>query len=225
MAKDPGRTPAKASNFIQHLEALARERPGLTAVVYCRVSERFQHHTGNLDDQQAAVLRELARLGIPVIAVYPSVESGWQLADCPERQRLTDAAEHAREVGAVLVAETLSRFIRAVNWTTQNQDAVPVQEEYEQLLAITGGVTLATIFHPDTPPRVERSHQTRRGQRAKGRKGGRPAGKKRKQKANWPMPVKLEANRLRRQGISIGRIAKRLGVPKPTVQYWLRPTV
>jgi hypothetical protein len=189
------------------------------------VSERFQGYTGNLNDQKATVLRELARLGIPVIAVYKKIEPGWRLELCPERASLAAAAQRARKHGAILVAESTSRFIRNIDWTTDNQDAVPTKEEFEQLTNLTGGVPLATILYPGASSGEERGYQSRRGQVAKGRKGGRSPKRKPGYKKQRRLALKPEALRLRRDGCGLGTIAKQLGVPKSTVQCWVESTV
>jgi DNA invertase Pin-like site-specific DNA recombinase len=207
--------PGKGSDYIQHFDSRI---VGILVVLYCRVSGRMQDHRGNLDDQEAADRRWLEDNGATVVAVYRDVASGWNA----DRPGLMAALEKAREVGAIVVARSTDRFIRSIDYTPENPQLQPTVEEYEKLRLATNGVTLATILPPDTPWQEIRGQQSKRGQEAKGQRGGRPqtkepGWKKRRQLANLP--------KLRWMvwlGISHRRIAGWLNVPRTTIQRWIQ---
>jgi DNA invertase Pin-like site-specific DNA recombinase len=78
------------------------------------------------------------------------------------------------------------------------------------------GVGLVTLMEdPDATPEEIRSHQTHRGLKAKGKKGGRPKKRSRTE-------LMAEAQRLHEQGHSQVVIAGQLGVDPTTVSRWLR---
>jgi DNA invertase Pin-like site-specific DNA recombinase len=94
---------------------------------------------------------------------------------------------------------------------------MPSVAEWQDLMEVTQGVTLATVEHPD-----HNSHgrHIKLGQQAKG-KGGRPAKTQpgaKKQRREELMPRVL---RMHKQGNSFGEIARKLGIAKSTIARWL----
>jgi hypothetical protein len=99
------------------------------------------------------------------------VASGWNEG----RPSFEETIRLAREIGGVVIAESVDRFIRASHyWARHCPSAQPTEEELQALMDLADGVPLVTVLHPDTPWREVRSHQTRRGQRYRQRFGGRP---------------------------------------------------
>jgi hypothetical protein len=85
------------------------------------------------------------------------------------------AAARAKDEGAVLLAESTCRFLRAANYNHKtNRNAKPTTQDFRDLLRLTGNVTLATRLHPDASQHKVRSRQTKRGHKTQGQKGGRP---------------------------------------------------
>jgi DNA invertase Pin-like site-specific DNA recombinase len=214
--------PGKPSDYIHDLHALIGERSDLREVIlYCRCSASAQGANGNLDDQIAACRGELERLGLSVIEEFGEISSGW-LIDTFERERFVAACTLARRRDAIVVAESVDRFLRNVRFNThERKDATPTIAEFEKLQDLADGVPLATILHPDTPPSQIRSHQRKRGQAIKGRCGGRP--KKQRPYAKWRRRYKLLPTvlEMHRDGHSLGQIAKATEVARSTVQLWI----
>jgi hypothetical protein len=212
--EDPGTTLARASDYIRHLADLARDHHGVEVVLYIRVSGRMQDRRGTLDRQERFCRRRLAEMGCEVVKVYREVGSGWRLAP-RDRQGLADAADYARRRGTILVAESVSRLVRSVQYhSVDYPTAQPTKKEYEQLRFITEGVILATIHAPDATPGQERSQQTRRGE------PGRRAKRKRRCRADAAR-LRAKARRLRSEGYSLGEIAEELKCTRSSVQGWV----
>lgn len=166
-SKYPSSPTAKASDFLADLPALLESQPGLRVVLYCRKSSyERQQRRRNLAEQASDLREEAERLGANVLAIFRCWECSYELDYAVDRSTLVAAAEFARRHRAVLVAETTDRFLRH-----PEINRLPTVSQYEKLRRITGDVALATLVHPDDDGR---SHQTKRGQRAKGRRGGRP---------------------------------------------------
>jgi DNA invertase Pin-like site-specific DNA recombinase len=209
--------PGKASNYIRHLPDVLGDGP-LVVVLMCRVSSGKQVQTGNLDEAVADALRQLQDFGINPIAVVKGSETSNVFEYRPILER---ALELARVNHAILVAPSRDRLIRSRLFGRGESMKMepPAIVEYEELLRIAGTVPLATILHPDE--RAVRSSQTKRGQQAKGKKGGRPT------KRNYKPRLANDAiNRsktwwLTRVGFSIGEIAEMTGRSKSTIQGWV----
>ena len=166
-------TPGIASEFINYLPDLPAQE-GRIVVLYCRVSTEKQEKRGNLDEQTDDAIRRLRQMGFRpgrTLFIFDGVESS-RIHD--HRILLERALAFARERNGILVALSRDRFIRCSSFGRGVPKEVepPRIAEYMQLRDLAGGVALATILHPDDP--AVRSEQVKRGQRAKGRKGGRP---------------------------------------------------
>jgi len=210
----PPSEPATPSSYIHHLDDLNATE----VILFCRVSENEQSRKGNLVNQVNGNRRNLKERGVTVIERYKCIESGWDNDHWMDRGVLAAAVAHAKRLGVVLVAESLSRLIRSASYhPSKNPSAIPNKAEFEKLMRITDGATLATIVHPDLSPTEERGVQSRRGMVEKHRMGGRPMRKKRRRELRNP-----EAIRSRLEGNSIAGIARLLDVPESTVRDWLR---
>jgi DNA invertase Pin-like site-specific DNA recombinase len=202
--------PGKASNLIR--QAKSEIKPGDKVVLCCRVSHCTQNHNGNLRDQEARLRRCMKKVGAVVMAVCTHVGSG------VDKWSVLQAATEAREHGAKLVAESTDRFIRHEDYhSSKNPDAQARETDLEDLGYLTRGVTLSTLLHPDATPARVRSFQRKRGQWAKGHKGGRPLAKKKRREKLLPDVLRLHVT-----GKSCRAIAAMLGLPRSTVHRWSR---
>jgi hypothetical protein len=84
------------------------------------------------------------------------------------------------------------------------------------------GVQAQTHLHPDASPAEVRSYQRKRGQWAKGRRGGRPAAMPVGYKLRIRLLLRPYAAAMHREGTSIRGISKTLGVPAMTCFGWLK---
>jgi DNA invertase Pin-like site-specific DNA recombinase len=209
----------KASNWMWHLSDLTAK--GLVlAVLYCRASTNEQDDDGCLLRAIIDAIKKLKAAGVRIIAVYDGVETSNIYGD---RLRLMWAIEEARQHGAVLVAPSRDRFIRARSFCRgQKLKAEPPNEfEYRELARMTDGVLLATIQDPDASPEEVRSQQTLGGQRIGGRKGGRPRKSKPGDKKRRRAELTPQVVELHQQGMSNRAIGRQLKVAEPTVRRWL----
>lgn len=198
--------PGKASDWIRHAEGLPS---GTKVVVYCRVSSTPQQSAGNLKEQLSEVLAIAKGLGLVVVATYMEACSGW----VRNREALEFTAARAKVEGAKLLADSVDRYIRNEHFNSEtNWEVQPTVAEFRCLAEETLGLELHSCLSPDATPREVRSHQTRRGQKAKGKRGGRPLSRK----------GKLErAKQLSAEGQTNAEIARLLGVHRSTVGRWL----
>ncbi len=205
--------PGKASRIIQPFSVT----PGDLIVLALRKSGRERGF--NLDDAESNLRRAVESKGGVVVEVVRHVGSGfypfW----------VARAAAISKQHGATLLAESTDRFIRHPGYHSNDfADAQAREVELLELERDADGVRLMTHLHPDATPREVRSYQSKRGQREKGRMGGRPINrtpgyKKKRQQEKIGLVLWLH-----RRGWSIRRIAaeRMVGVPKSTVSEWIQ---
>ena len=216
----------KASDYIAHADDLARKQPGFKAVLWVRESARWKDVEGRLDRQEQYDRDYLQRLGVEVVEVCRVVEAGWHNRQGwnredywtwlkIDRRELVKAANLARDLGAVLVARDVTRFLRPYGFTSAKMtgpDGVPTVAEFQQLVELVGGVPLATIIHPDVPlPEVHRQ-TSEAGLVLKEAKPGRPITDRAK--------AMKEARRMKADGYSYSKISEHLKVPIPSLHRW-----
>lgn len=204
-------TPGVASHYLKWIEEVPSER---SLVCLNRVSTTPQERAGNLLDQIAE--NSQALLGRPVVAVVSGVESS---SIDGYRPLLMKAIRMARLHDAALVVSCRDRLLRHSDYDGRRCTEAPAIYEYETVMDMLDGVIIATILPPDTP---SRGKQIKRGQAAKGNRGGPP-----KSKPGWKRDRRDEllpqVRWLRNKGWSLRAIAGEVGVPFGTVYDWLRP--
>jgi Resolvase, N terminal domain len=211
---------AKLSNYFQPIENI---KPG-PVVLVVRVSSRSQKDNQNLDNQESRGKAILERLGFTVVKVFRETVPGWKKMfkkDVLQRSVLRKAFLLARKLGCPVVAESADRFRRrwVRDWKDRRKQLPLRVRDVERLMQEADGVCLVTLVHPDEPHGTVRSHQTKRGQSEKNRKGGRQTDKtpkKRYRKMNFS---KARWMRLLKMG-GRGTIEKMTGVPVGTQRRW-----
>jgi DNA invertase Pin-like site-specific DNA recombinase len=216
---DAIRALVKPSDFILFLDSL---EVGTLVVLYIRVSSRSQ--AVNLRDSMENLRREVARRGLVVLGAYREIVPGWEEmhGDKWGRRAFEKAVYKAQAASAVVVAESVDRFRRAFSpkWRENHRQASLTVMEMKRLMDEVDGVRLATLLHPDMPPKGVSSAQTKRGQAGKGNYGGRP--KRKHPKKEERLTKKPLAIEMRKGGYSYRRIARELNVPWSTVRDWVR---
>ena len=125
-----------ASDYISDNRSLKRRQ---RVVIYCRVSGHVQERSQNLSDQGENLKNELKQRGFVVLEIISEVASGWK----EDRDGLLRAVEIAHENDAVVVAESVTRFIRSRDYNSKtNRNALPTVAEYRRLQRDTQGVNL-----------------------------------------------------------------------------------
>lgn len=194
------------SNFFKRMSALRR---GARVVIALRVSTREQNKRESLTFQRLEMLRQCKAFGLVVIAVFEDIGSGWRR----ERSGLVRAAMFAKEHGAVLVGESVCRFIRSYRFNTkENCNVLPLVCEFIALKKEMLGVPLYTFLDPTASYSEVRAHQIKRGLAGRNAKPGRVP----KAKADR----KEEAKTLYERGWTVDQLAKRYDCKKRTVYYW-----
>lgn len=200
----------KASNYLLPFEI---RYPGEPIIICCRVSERVQYSRGNHVDQAEALTAAVNAAGGRAVPSEPhkgsGTDPGW----------LTPAVALAQRLGARLLAETTDRFIRSQWYHSEwYPDAQASEHDLRWLAFWLEGVEAMTLLHPDASSEEVRSYQIRRGHKAKGNKGGRPAKAKReKNRKRWFRTVFA----MKREGVSYRKIAAATGVPWKTCHNWI----
>ena len=204
-----------ASDYIIDIRRLKRGQP---VVIYCRVSGNVQESSQNLSNQGENLKNESKQREFVVLKIVSEVASGWK----EDRDALKLAAEYALAKDAVLVAESVTRFIRSRDYNSvTNWNAKPTVADYNRLQLETDGVELATLINPDATPEEIRSYETKRGKKSKGNPGGRP--KKRdpgykKRERQMYLPKVLERYK---QNKNIAAIARSVNLKYDTVYSWI----
>ena len=202
----------KASAYIDQAEI----RPGMRFVLALRVSAGSQDRRNNIQDQEDTLWRIVEESGGRVVGTFRHTGSGTN----PEWLR--EAAAHAHTMKAVLLAETVDRFVRPEAYHSKLcHDAQATDADLKLLRQVCGEVRLMTYVHPDASPREVKAYHTKRGQRAKGRKGGRPRAQKRGYKAEVQAQRMSDVLELCWVGDSVRKIAKLLQLFPTQVQRYV----
>ncbi|MFZ0035118.1 MAG: helix-turn-helix domain-containing protein [Sedimentisphaerales bacterium] len=222
----PKSPPGKASKYIHHLDEYLKQHPDIEALIYGRDSTCAQNYKRNLKTQKKVLRRELGQRAIPIVShYYNEVSSGWVLDK--KRWALVDAVEEAKKlikkgIQAVIVAPSTDRFLRNRDFHTKERpDLLPTEAEFEKLKELTCNIPLATLLHPDMPPREVRSYQTKWGQEAKGNKGGRPEKKGPGYKKRRRIRKRGRVIWLYKQGTAVCDIARKTNVKQSTINDWI----
>jgi hypothetical protein len=131
----------------------------------------------------------------------------------------TDAAQHARNSGVPILAESLDRLMRSSDYTRYDQDAPLTDSDWARFNKVFDGVEI--VYLNEGP---SRSYQTKRGQQAKGNVGGRPKVSKKvgrpKGSRNVSQSILDQAKKMDEQGYSLNQQANEFGYPRCTIQGW-----
>ena len=203
----------RPSTYIRPLDAI---RPDDKVVVWCRVSSGPQDTNGNNDDQEAELRAAVEARGGTVVRVEHFAGRASE-ADAP----LYRAANRAGQAGAVLLAESTSRFTRHPKYHPRRRPhLVAGASELRGLRWVCGDVTLVTLHDPDTTWRQDRALQSKRGQRQEGNKGGRPTKREPGYKKRRRHIMLSKVFWLSKLGFSVRDIAARVKQHPTQIQRW-----
>ena len=225
-----------ASRWLTKLRCYAKQNPRRRRVVlYVRVSDRKQAIARSELAQRERLLRAARKYGLEVVAVIIDVRRAKRHS---KRGSLLRAFAIAKERDAFVLAYATNRFIRSDKHNSvKRPDAVPTEDEFEELAALADGVPMVTVLHPDLPEAEVRGYVTRLGQAFRGSFGGRPKKQepkpKRKQASNTKARREYYIHRIRemhRGGLSLRQIESVVGVwetpfdppPYRTIADWLK---
>jgi hypothetical protein len=221
----PKSKPGKASDYLQDVHEFFKDHPSMEVYLLLREPARTQEYRRNHDNYERLLRPGCKELGIPVrdcIRITTTgkiVESEWRrILMKIVRWARKRAARTGKTVG--ILAFSTDRFLRNANYKSAEPDLLPTRWEYRKLKWIAGDVPLLTWVNPDMPPPEVRGLQAKLGQDAKGNKGGgdrKPGWMKRRRARLLP-----EVLRLRRKGLSYGRIAKHEHISIRTAWNWAK---
>lgn len=184
-------------------KATSANLQGKNAVLLARASTRQQKYKNNLVAQCASLSKTVLELGANIKNIVSIAASGFD-PSCYIPRALQLAKEH----NAVIVAESVDRFIRHRDYEpVYNFDLQPQQADLKQLLADTAGIQLFTILAPNSSPEKVRDYQSKRGEIFSSRK------------ARNPCLLKL-AKQMAETGYSNNRISKYIYIPRTTIRRW-----
>lgn len=149
MEMKPGRRPTdrhvrrlatqRASTYIRPIETI---QPGTPVVLWCRVSSGPQDANGNNDDQKADLGAAVEARGGNVVGVRAYAGKASEAVAA-----LYNAANEADRAGAVLLAESTSRFARHPRYHPKLRPRlVPGLQELSDLRWVCGDVPLVTLL-------------------------------------------------------------------------------
>jgi DNA invertase Pin-like site-specific DNA recombinase len=198
-----------APQVVKHFADVAR--PGLRVALYCRESGRSQAWQGHLTHQVVHLRRLVRSLGADVVKVFKVVGSGSKVLP------LMNALSWCRKHGAVLVAESTARLLRAHDYTPKEPDRQPSEPQWQLLGQLAEGVTVCSWLDPSATPQQIRAFEAKRGLMKDRRWKKKPGQKTQRRKRLLPVVLELAS-----QGMSKRQIALRLGVSRSLVTDWLR---
>lgn len=202
------------STYIRHIDEVVKH--GTRVVLWCRVSSRLQNANKNNADQEAELREAVEKRGGTVVDTVPH-EGRVVDADA----ELYQAANLAARKGAVLLAESTSRFARHPHYLPKvRPHLTPTATGLRDLRWVCGEVSLVTLHAPDITYKEERGHQTKRGQRRKGKPGGRPTKKTPGYKKRQGHIDRSKVFWLWMLGFSVRRIGSLLGKHPNQIQRW-----
>ncbi len=203
----------RPSTYINNIETI---RPGTPVVLWCRVSSGLQNANGNNADQEAELRAAVAERGGIIIAVMTYAGR----VDKAEAE-LFRATNMAAENGAVLLAESTSRFIRHPRYHPKlRPHLMPTTLGLRDLRWVCGDVPLVTQLDPDATWQEERAHQSKRGQRRKGKPGGRQAKKRPGYKKEFRLRSIPKVRWMRYVKMSNRAIARALKTDEKNIRRW-----
>ena len=202
-----------------YIRSFGAIQPGDKVILWCRVSGGPQGTNGNNADQEVEMRAAVEARGANVTSVehYIGRASGdaWHAWLC----RVANKAE--RE-GAVLLAESTSRFVRHPEYHPKhNPHLAPGLQELSDLRWVCGDVTLVTLHDPDITWKDERALQSKRGQRQKGNRGGRPTKRTPGYKKHRRRMMLSKVFWLSKVRFSVRGIAVMLNQHPTQIQRWL----
>ncbi|MCR9115792.1 MAG: recombinase family protein [bacterium] len=191
--------------------------PGTRVVVYSRVSGRKNSQLcGGIARQAEAIDRQCRKYGLNVIAHFKESASGASL-NPGNRPVFMEAIRHARRNEAIIVVHDLFRVVRNGGELSKRFEALNSKTRTElQQFVTQKEITIALCCHPDTPDRLLRSLQTKRGMALSSNKPGR-----RKGQCKTPFADQKRMLLLWRGGLSLPMIADHFQCCRNTVKKYI----
>jgi hypothetical protein len=140
-----------AGDFFVHFKRL---HDVTKVILYGRDSTPQQVKRGNVDDQIAGLRAYVSHFEVEVVGTFTDDTKGWRIKSRPG---LLKAFALARKTGAVILAESTSRFVRAKGWDPKDKKTWSLRPDYRRFARIAGGVLCATKLHPNASRPKERS--------------------------------------------------------------------
>jgi len=209
--------PGIPSKYIFWYPTHLKKYPNASYVLTARVSGRDQHRKGKINAQCWNLWDAASTDGGRLIKGFKEVGAGWEKVS---KRRIMKAAKYAKMHNACLLAESVARLLRSVNYSFHDQDKQPTDAELKSFVDELD-VPIATYLHPDASPEETRAFETKRGLRYTQAKSGRPkklkpGHKKKRREELRPVVLKLHD-----EGNSYRQIEAKTGVKVSTAREWI----
>jgi hypothetical protein len=218
----------RPSDFgIKHAQAVIKPRDRIATVARASHGEQRKKH--NLHSQGSNLGKVAPRLGARAVHAFRFIYNAGDRDEVLWHLRIVFRWCEKNGIHVVLF-ETPDRIARHTFFKSMGKDtfvgvrckdlqATGKQWRDIQKLAARYGVTICTDIHPDASPREIERYQALRGQREKGRKGGRPkkTSMKKRKAEHFQDVVELAS-----LGVLQDVITELTEVPIRTVKRWLK---
>lgn len=203
--------PALASNYLGYINDYSPEQFPNGVLAAARVSPHNSFDKVNpivrLKQYELDIRMALALMGFRVLDFGGEVAHGWNFDARPVLDRL---ARKARNVKSPIIFHYTNRVLRHRDYWKTLQ--LPTAECFRRLTARYSGISLMTLYPPDTPENEIRAHMQKLGKEF----GSSKLCPARIRAYWWDMASQWFSN-----GISLREIHRRSGVPTATVEGWI----
>lgn len=229
--KKPSTHKSKKKNKLRALVARRREEfehrnyaPDYINKYSCNSGDRFvifarestPQQESNIEGQTQELKDKVNFCSGIVVEIIQHIGNG---SDCIG---LKKAIMTAKKLKAILLVESVGRLVRNRSYhPVHYPHLLPEKGQFDEIRSIAPNVQIMSGLDPSAAPQEIRSNETKRGQKAKGNKGGRP----KKNKPGYKKKIREEklgaAIKCREEGYSLSAISRKLEVKKSTIQYWM----
>lgn len=178
----------KASDVVYPLRMM--DALSYVGIPCCRVSSETQAERLCLLDQERNIIEAMERFGQTATKSFCRTIKGDDLS------WLEEPVKYAKEIGnGAIVFDDMTRSIRPAEFYRGNRNASLTPQELEKLDKILKGFPAFSVLHPDANSSEIRSHQTKRGQRQKGKTGGNHCKTRKAFRHKWIEEVRMMRNK------------------------------
>ncbi len=208
-----------ATKYFKH--AKVELKPGIRVFGFCRESNRA--NSSKLLDQDQNLSGKT--YGATYVGSHQCVCLGYEHDYRSESWvvEILAARKKALKLGAThLLMETVSRGVRSPLFNPKRGSFPrPTERQLKALQDLADPLILVTDLHPSATSSDEAGYRSKRGQRIKKRKGGRPNTQPAGYKKELRLKQKPQVLKLHRRGLPQREIARRLELPRTTIQRWI----
>lgn len=221
----------KEASVFHNLETLISKNPDITRfVLYDRVSHKTQKDHPKARQMQLIEYCEALELAIG--GYYWEIAKGYSNL-LSKRKSFFQAIEQTQKLrgkgfGVVLVAPSVSRFVRPEGYIYTCQDDPLLKRDIKRFMKTLVDIVPATIIPPDTPYDEERSILTKMGQKDWRKRGGRPSKHPKKAIRVKFAPIAIQLYKIVDEDNSLQDVSDRIfkeygiSISRHTINDWIK---